>query len=155
MDFEDNQPENTVTEALEAPETNQTPTPEPIAQTENFEEEDDDSLPFPNARVVRMIRGELQSGKQLRGEVKNAANMWLGEMISKVAKEMDNSPYGSIGLADFNRAIRPFEMIDHLVKDRNHIVIAIDKLIADADKIKRDLRRFYTDLTGKEQAPQQ
>jgi len=64
---------------------------------------------------------------------------------------MDGSPYGSICLADFSRATRPFDMINHLVKDKDRLMLAIDKLIADADQIKRDLQRFYTNLTGKEQ----
>ena len=63
---------------------------------------------------------------------------------------MDKSPYGSIGLADFNRASRPFDMIDHLVKDKERIMLAIEKLKQDADQVKRDLARFYSNITGEE-----
>jgi len=116
-----------------------------------IEDEEDESMPFPNARVVRLLREEIQSGKQIRGEVKVAVNEWLGSTLRRVSREMDGSPYGSICLADFNRATRPFDMINHLVKDRDRLMLAVDKLIADADQIKRDIQRFYTGLTGKEQ----
>ena len=166
MDEEINQTENSqiTTTGAEAPDIQsqtvadaeiQVDVDEQATTTESYDEDaEDDSLPFPNARVVRIIKSEIQSGKQLRGEVKMAVNCWLGETLCKVSKEMDRSPYGSIGIADFNRATRPFEMITHLVKDRNRLVTAIDKLIADADQIKRDLQRFYTDLTGREEQQQ-
>jgi len=119
---------------------------------EDINEELDNSLAFPTARVVRILRQEIRSGKQIRSEVKSAANDWLGGALRKVARDMDRSPYGSIGLADFQRAIKPFEMINHLVKDQERIMLAIEKLKHDADQIKRDLQRFYTNLTGEEQA---
>ena len=118
---------------------------------DEISEEMDNSLAFPTARVVRILRQEIRSGKQIRSEVKSAANDWLGGALRKVARDMDRSPYGSIGLADFQRAIKPFEMINHLVKDQERIMLAIEKLKHDADQIKRDLLRFYTNLTGEEQ----
>lgn len=120
-------------------------------QDDEEDDEDDDSLCFPNARVVRIIREEIKSGKQIRSSVKSAANEWLGEMLRKAAREMDQSPYGSIGMADFNRAIKPHEMIQHIVKDRQRIMLSIEKLKQDADQVKRDLMRFYTKVTGEEQ----
>jgi len=125
--------------------------PEVVSEDE-VSEEDDERLAFPTARVVRILRQEIRSGKQIRSEVKSAVNDWLGSTLRKVAREMDKSPYGSIGLADFNRASKPFDMIDHLVKDQVRLMLAIEKLKQDADQIKRDLTRFYTNLTGEEQA---
>ena len=120
--------------------------------TEEISDVEDERLAFPTARVVRILRQEIRSGKQIRSEVKCAANDWMGSALRRVAREMDKSPYGSIGLADFNRAVRPFEMIDHLVKDQERIMLAIEKLKHDADQIKRDLLRFYSNLTGEEKA---
>lgn len=134
----------------------QTPITEELAsqnlpeESESVTELEDDSLPFPNARVVRMLRDEIQSGKQIRSEVKVALNEWLGNMLRQISREMDNTPYGSIGLVDFHRATRPFDSMTSLVKDKERIILAVDKLMADADQIKRDLHRFYSNITGKE-----
>ena len=125
---------------------------EEVSAVDEVEDVDDERLAFPTARVVRILRTEIRSGKQIRGEVKSAVNDWLGCTLRKVARDMDKSPYGSIGIADFNRSTRPFDMIDHLVKDKERIMLAIEKLKHDADQIKRDLLRFYTNLTGEEQA---
>ena len=45
---------------------------EPIEKDEELreEDEDDDTLPFPNARVVRMMRKTIGNAKQIRSEVK-------------------------------------------------------------------------------------
>ena len=76
--------------------------PEKKPEEERIDEnEDDESMPFPRARVVRLLRASITEGKQIRSEVKDSMNLWLGNIVAKVAREMDNSPYGSIGLADF------------------------------------------------------
>jgi len=152
--------EETSFQSEEVPQQEETVSSEPqeeiiseVTETEEaISEVEDERLAFPTARVVRILRQEIRSGKQIRSEVKAAANDWMGTTLRKVAQDMDKSPYGSIGLADFNRAVRPFEMINHLVKDQERIMIAIEKLKHDADQIKRDLLRFYTNLTGEEKA---
>ena len=119
-------------------------------QTEiDDDEEDDEGLPFPNARIIRLIREELKSGKQIRGEVKTAINIWLGCLLKRLAKEMDCTQYGSIGIADFQRATKPYDMIQDIVKDRDRLMIALEKMKQDAEQIKRDMNRFFVALTGK------
>lgn len=123
-----------------------------VVATENIvETEEDDSLAFPHARVVRILKEEMHCGKQIRSEVKYAVNEWLGDVLKKVAREMDKSPYGSIGMADFQRATKPFDMITHIVKDHERLMIATEKLKVDADQVKRDMSRFFVNLTGEEE----
>ncbi len=113
--------------------------------------EEDDSLPFPTARVVRLMKEEMKSGKQIRGEVKGAINLWLGNLLKRVAREMDATQYGSIGMADFMRATKPYDMIEDILKDRERLVLSLEKIKVDADQTKRDMGRFFENLTGKKQ----
>ena len=115
------------------------------------ENEDDESFPFPRARVVRLMRRSITDGKQIRSEVKDALNIWLGNVVAKLSREMNNSPYGSIGLADFQRATGPFDQIANLVKDEERLHLSLEKLKVDADQVQRDMRRFFDQIKGKEE----
>ncbi len=142
-------------EQLETKETKEgyesvTPVSEEIAEVEASDSGEDDSLPFPTARIVKIIRDELHSGKQIRGEVKESVNLWLGNLLRKVAREMNNTQFGSIGMADFLRATKPYDMIEDIVKDRERLILSMDKIKSDADQTKRDMTRFFKNLTGKD-----
>lgn len=105
-------------------------------------------LPFPRARVVSIMRSEIKD-KIIRSEVKEATNFWIGNLLKKIAKEMNNSMYGSVGIADFQRATKPYDMIEDIVKDRERIMVSTEKLKQDSDSIKRELGRFFETITGK------
>jgi len=119
-------------------------------QKEDMYDEDDDSLPFPRARVVNLMRAHITEGKQIRSEVKDALNAWLGNLLARVAKEMNNSPYGSIGIADFQRATNPYDQISNLVRDEERLHISLEKLKVDADQIQRDMNQFFDKIKGPE-----
>jgi len=93
-------------------------------------------LPFPRARVVSIMRTEIKD-KIIRSEVKEAMNFWLGNLLKKIAKEMNNSMYGSVGIADFQRATKPYDMIEDIVKDQERIITSCEKLKLDSDAIRR------------------
>ena len=132
-----------------APVEQETPVAEPVAE-EVIEDQDDDSLPFPRARVVRIIKSEIGNSKQLRSEVKDAINLWLGNLLKRVAREMGDTQFGSVGLADFSRATKPYDMIADIVKDQERIMLACQKMGADADHINRELARFFNVLKGEQ-----
>ncbi len=113
-------------------------------------QDEDDSLPFPRARVVNLMRDHITEGKQIRSEVKDALNLWLGNLLAKISREMNKSPYGSIGIADFQRAVNPYDQISNLVKDEQRLHVSLEKLKADADQIQRDMRRFFDQIKGSE-----
>ena len=112
------------------------------------ENEEDDLSPFPRARVVRLMREEIQD-KIIRSEVKDAMNMWLGELTRKIAKEMGSTQYASVSLADFQRATKPYDMIEDIVKDEQRLLMSVQKLREDSDHIIRELNRFFTVLKGR------
>jgi hypothetical protein len=104
-------------------------------------------LPFPRARVVSIMRGEIRD-KIIRSEVKEAMNLWLGDLLKRMAKEMGSTQYGSVGIADFQRATKPYDMIEDIVKDEQRLLLGCEKLRADSDHLIRELRRFFSVLKG-------
>jgi len=132
-----------------APVEQPAPVAEPMTE-EAMDEQDDESLPFPRARVVRIIKSEIGNSKQLRSEVKDAINLWLGNLLKRIAREMGDTQFGSVGLADFNRATKPYDMIADLVKDQERLMLACQKLNADSDHINREMARFFNALKGEQ-----
>lgn len=112
------------------------------------ENEEDELSPFPRARVVRLMREKIKD-KIIRSEVKDAMNMWLGDLTRKVAKEMSATQYASVSLADFQRATKPYDMIEDIVKDEQRLLLSVQKLKEDSDHIIRELSRFFTVLRGR------
>jgi histone H3/H4 len=112
------------------------------------ETQEDDSLPFPTARVVKILRSEIKD-KQIRSEVKSAMNIWLGDLLKKIAKEMGNSQYATVGIADFQRATRAYDMIEDIVKDEERLLTTTEKLKQDADHIQREMKRFFETIKTK------
>lgn len=121
-------------------------TEEPIEE----DDEDDDSLPFPNARVVRIMRNVIGNEKQIRSEVKKEMNIWLGSLLKKVAKEMSNTQYGSVGLADFKRATKPYDQIEDILKDEERLLLSLEKIKSDSDHVIREMQRFFESLKDNE-----
>jgi len=114
----------------------------------NGEVEEDESVPFPRARVVRLMRDVIKD-KIIRSEVKEAMNMWLGELTRKLAKEMGATQYASVSLSDFQRATKPYDMIEDIVKDEQRLMTTVQKLKEDSDHIIRELNRFFTVIKGR------
>lgn len=111
-------------------------------------EEDDEGLPFPRARIVNLMREQIGNSKQIRSEVKDAINLWLGDLLKHLSKEMSNTQYGSVGIADFQKATKPYDMIMDIIKDEQRLRLATEKLKADSDSIGRELDRFFHTLKG-------
>lgn len=124
---------------------------EVIENEENLNnDEDDDSLPFPNARVVRIMRNVIGNEKQIRSEVKKEINIWLGDLLKKIAKEMSNTQYGSVGLADFKRATKPYDQIEDILSDEKRLLLSLEKIRMDSDHVIREMERFFESLKNNE-----
>ncbi len=122
---------------------------ENTAKTENLndeefdegEEVDESKLPFPRATIVNMLRKHLSKGKQIKGQVKSEMNIWLGKMVERIAKKLDDFPYSYVDGAMLRQAIEPYENlqdIEHekvrLIKQLESIKAACDVLISEVDR---------------------
>ena len=120
---------------------------EEIKPTESGPSEEDSGLPFPRARIVSIMKGEIKD-RQIRSEVKNAINEWLGNLLKRVSQEMGRTQYGSIGMADFHRATKAYDMMEEILKEEQRLIISLDKLKLDTEVIMREMKRFFSTIKG-------
>jgi len=85
----------------------------PVNAEVEGEEIDDESsnLPFPNARVVKIIKSNLKSEHQLKREVKEGANILLGEILSDISQTMDQEQFYTLSVEHFNMAARKYREV--------------------------------------------
>lgn len=120
-------------------------------QVSNVPEEEDDNMPFPRARIVNLMKARIGNAKQIRSEVKDAVNIWMGDLLQKLSGEMANTQFGSVGMADFNRATKAYDMITDILKDEQRLIVSLEKLKLDADQLIREMQRFFANLKGQKQ----
>ncbi|MBI3588166.1 hypothetical protein HY995_01845 [Candidatus Micrarchaeota archaeon] len=108
------------------------------AQTpEEASEEDEESehFPFPTARVVRIIRGNLKNEHQIKRDVKIAANILMGEILADISQSMDSEPYNTLSIEHFNNAARKYRQIALNQKRIRRIQKVLEKQRAELDEI--------------------
>ena len=100
-----------------------------------------ESLPFPMAPIVRLMKKNLSKEKLIKKVVKEEMNKWLANMCEKVTKKMNESPYASVDLHTFKEAIKTYNDIEDMEKDKQRILVSLDKIKQDCDMLIRDLDR--------------
>lgn len=113
---------------------------------EPIEEEVDEeksNLPFPMAPIVRVMKASLDSHKLIRKQVKEQMNLWLAKICSEVSKEMNNSPYPTVDVPIFKQSIQKYENVEELKKEKDRIVLSMEKIKMDCDSLIRDLNHKF------------
>lgn len=108
---------------------------------EELTEEDAESehLPFPNARVVRIIKNNLKNPHQLKRDVKLAANVLLGEILGDIALSMNEEEYFTLSIEHFNKAARKYKEIALNEKRIRRIKKVLEKQRAELDEIVAEI----------------
>ena len=106
------------------------------------EEISDESLPFPNATVVRHIK-TYAPNKMISSKVKIALNHFLGDVVKVVAKDMGKTRYSMIEMDDFQRATKPYTVAEDLEFEKQRIVAQLEKTKMDIDGLIRDFNRKF------------
>ncbi len=116
-----------------------------IILTENpgKKQEKTETLPFPMAPIVRLMKKNLDKEKLIKKSVKEEMNKWLADMCEKVTKEMNKAPYASVDLHTFKDAIKLYNDIEHMEKDKQRILVSLEKIKQDCDALIRDLDRKF------------
>ncbi len=65
-------------------------------EEEHEQEEEEEGLPFAKAEVVRLMKQNLDSDKMIRERVKVEMNRFLGDVLEKVCKQLNDYPYTTI-----------------------------------------------------------
>lgn len=114
-------------------------------EAEDEELEKQEKLAFPVAAVVRLMRKNLDREKIIKKEVKIAMNKWLERLCTKVAKEMNRSPYVTMSMNEFREGVRIYEDMDSFEKDKKRILSHLDAIKKDIEKLERDLGKIESD----------
>ena len=125
---------NNEKEALDTSET---------SETDEDLDEDDDKLPFPNARVVRLMRESLDSHKQIKSIVKKEMNIFLGSIVKTICQKMNEFDYSYVDYGMFKQAIETFENIQTIELEKIRIIKALEKIKADCDVLVNDVERKF------------
>lgn len=105
--------------------------------------EDDEKLPFPNARVVRLMRENLDPNKQIKSIVKKEMNLFLGSIVKTVCKKMNDFEYSYVDYGMFKQAIETFENIQTIELEKIRIIKGLEKIKADCDVLVNDVERKF------------
>ncbi len=105
--------------------------------------EDDEKLPFPNARVVRLMRESLDPNKQIKSVVKKEMNLFLGRIVTTICKKMNEFDYSYVDYGMFKQSIETFENIQTIELEKIRIIKALEKIKADCDVLVNDVERKF------------
>ncbi len=106
---------------------------------EVVEDEESEHLPFPNARVVNIIKDNLKREHQLKRDVKVAANNLLGEILADISQSMDAEDYFTLSIEHFNKAARKYREIALNQKRIRKIQKVLEKQRAELDEIVTEI----------------
>ncbi|MBI4053289.1 MAG: hypothetical protein HY394_04585 [Candidatus Diapherotrites archaeon] len=104
---------------------------------------DESKLPFPRATIVNMMRKHLSQGKQIKGQVKDEMNIWLGKMVERIAKKMDAYPYTYVDYSMFREAVETYEKVQDIELEKERIIKYLEKIKADCDSLAREVDRKF------------
>ena len=119
-----------------------------MAEEENFEEtsetieEDlDEKLPFAKAEVVRLMKENLDDDKMIRERVKVEMNIFLGEVLKNVCKQLNEYPYTTIEYEMLKESIYPYTNIERINQEKERILLHLNAIKADCDALAMDVQK--------------
>ncbi len=95
----------------------------------------DDKLPFPRATITNLVRKNITQGKQIKGTVKDEMNLWVADLISKIAGKMNSQPYTFVNYDMLKDAVAPYEEIQDINKQREDLKKHISKIKEDCNSL--------------------
>ena len=109
-------------------------------EAEEMNEEAED-LPFAKAEVVRLMKQHLDSDKMIRERVKVEMNKFLGDVLEKVCKQLNEYPYTTIEYEMLKESIYPYKNVERINEEKERILKHLDAIKADCDALSLDVRR--------------
>lgn len=109
---------------------------------EEIDEEDDDlNLPFAKAEVVRLMKQNLDSDKMIRERVKIEMNIFLGEVLKNVCKQLNDYPYTTIDYEMLKESVYPYTNIERINQEKERILLHLNAIKADCDALSADVKK--------------
>ena len=70
-------------------------------------------------------------------------NNWLAKMCVQVTKDMNEKPYATVDMAAFKEAIETFENLEEIEREKERIIVSLQKIKADCDSLIRDVDKKF------------
>ncbi|MDD3159791.1 MAG: hypothetical protein PHQ98_02390 [Candidatus ainarchaeum sp.] len=96
---------------------------------------DDSKLPFPRATITKLVRKNVTVGKQIKGNVKDEMNIWVAEMVNRIATKMNSQPYTFVNYDMLKNSIAPYEEITDLENQKNELIKKFDKIQNECNEV--------------------
>jgi hypothetical protein len=92
-------------------------------------------LPFPRATITNLVRANVSKGKQIKGTVKDEMNLWIAQMVERIAKKMDSQPYTFVNTDMLKSAVAPYESIQGINEQREALMKKIASIKKECDAV--------------------
>ena len=124
------------------------PTEEAVSEDAELEkelesEEEQERLPFPNARVVRLLKSELDPDKMVRARVKKELNEWLGELVRRISREINKSPYTVVEAQDLHKATKKYDQLDEVAQQKERLISYMNRIRGDCNILIEDVEKSF------------
>ncbi len=106
-------------------------------------ENDEEKLPFPKATITNKLRSSLDEGKTIKGPVKKGLNVWLGNVVARVAKKMDSYPYAYIDRSMFKDAVDTYEAVGEIELEKERIIQQMESMKTACDLLVMEIDRKF------------
>lgn len=107
-------------------------------EVKSAEVAEEEELPFPNARVVSLIR--TKTGKAvIKKSVKVAMNRLLGDICLRISERMAAMPYATLSKEEFVKAAKPYIKLGLSQQERKKIVATLNKISEDAKLLSMEV----------------
>ena len=109
--------------------------------TEEFVEENEEKLPFAKAEVVRLMKQNLDDDKMIRERVKVEMNIFLGEVLKNVCKQLNDYPYTTIEYEMLKESTYPYTNITRINQEKERILLHLEAIKADCNALAMDVQK--------------
>ena len=107
-------------------------------------------LPFAYNEIVRLMKKNLDNDKMIKEQVKIEMNKFLGDILVKVCKQLNQYPYSTIDYEMLKECIYPYSNIDRIDAERERIISHLESIKADCDILIADAERTLRKNEGDE-----
>ena len=106
-----------------------------------LKENEKEELPFARAEVLRLMKENLSSDKQIRERIKVEMNKFLYSIVEEVCRELDKYPYVTIDYEMFKECIYPYTNIKQINQERMRILAHLNAIKSDCDALSMDVEK--------------
>ena len=109
--------------------------------SQDFDEEDEEKLPFAKAEVVRLMKENLDDDKMIRERVKVEMNKFLGDVLKNVCKQLNDYPYTTIEYEMLKESTYPYTNIERINQEKERILLHLEAIKADCNALAMDVQK--------------